>query len=138
MSKILFLDVDGVINSRDSTIFKGSLWPLDPYKAFLVGKIKLETNCDVVLSSSWRHHPDGVREVERRVVPIVDITPTLKNTSFRGDEVRSWLSKHPEVEKYAVLDDDSDFYNDQPLFKTTFDSGLNDDIANNVISYLNS
>jgi len=134
--KVLFLDIDGVVNSRDSTNFKDSLWPLDPYKAFLVGKIQLETGCKVVLSSSWRHHPDGVREVEKRIVRIIDTTPTLLDK--RGQEVSAWLSEHPEVTRYAILDDDSDFFEDQPLFKTTFESGLTDEIAESVIEHLNS
>lgn len=55
---------------------------------------------------------------------------------LRGDEINDWLAKHPEVDKYAILDDDSDFYDDQPLFKTTFKDGLTDEIAEAVIEHL--
>lgn len=136
--KILFLDIDGVVNSADSTNFKGSLWPLDPYKAFLVGKIQDVTGCEVVLSSSWRHHPEGIAEVEKRIVPILDITPNDEH-GFRGAEVQAWLDKNPEVTKYAILDDDMDFYAYQApnFFKTRFmQEGLTDEIAQAVIDHL--
>lgn len=52
MRKILFLDIDGVVNSEQS--FKEGRQRdhhgIDPYMAFLVGKIQLDTGCEVVLS----------------------------------------------------------------------------------------
>lgn len=136
MTKILFLDIDGVVNKQENFDRSSGLgpYPVDSYCAFLVGRIQIHTNCSVVLSSSWRHHPDGVNAVKEQIVDIIDVTPTL--SGIRGDEVNAWLAKHPEVEKYAILDDDSDFYPDQPLFKTTFTGGLTDDIAERVIEYL--
>lgn len=131
--KILFLDIDGVVNSRSTTNFD-QLYPIDPYMAFLVGKIQLDTGCEVVLSSSWRHHPDGVAAVEKRIVKIKDVTPTK---DYRGDEIIEWLKKHPGVERYAILDDDTDFHDWQPLFKTTFENGLTEEIAKQVTDYLN-
>lgn len=133
--KVLFLDIDGVVNSRATTNFK-ELYPIDQYMAFLVGRIQLQTDCKVVLSSAWRHHPDGVAAVEKRIVPVHDITPTFNGP--RGAEIRQWLAKHPEVTRYAILDDDWDFYKDQPLFKTHFDTGLTDEIAQSVIDHLNA
>lgn len=148
--KVLFLDIDGVVNSQDTTNFK-ELWPLDKYMAFLVGKIQLYTDCEVVLSSSWRHHPDAVAIVEKNIVKLLDKTPRVNwdgnirtargrewPHELRGDEVNAWLEKHPEVTKYAILDDDNDFYDDQPLFKTSFKTGLTDEIAQQVIEYLNA
>lgn len=132
--KILFLDIDGVVNSHSTTNFK-DLYPLDPYMAFLVGRIQLETGCKVVLSSSWRHHPEAMKHVSQRVVELLDKTPR-SNNGFRGDEINAWLKEHPEVEKYAILDDDSDFYETQPLFQTTFENGLTDEIAEQVTEYL--
>jgi hypothetical protein len=135
--KVLFLDIDGVLNSRSTTNFK-ELYPIDPYMAFLVGKIQLDTDCKVVLSSSWRHHPDGVATVDKNIVKLYGSTPiTTDPAHLRGDEIKLWLADHPEVIRYAILDDDSDFYPDQPLFKTTFDTGLTDEIAKQVTEYLN-
>lgn len=146
--KILFLDIDGVCNSRNTTSLQ-DLYPIDPYMAFMVGKIQLDTNCEVVLSSSWRHHPDGVAAVEKSIVKVFDKTPTVKwdgakrfargrewPHEIRGDEINAWLAIHPNVNRYAILDDDSDFYDDQPLFQTSFDNGLTEDIMHSVIEHL--
>lgn len=132
--KVLFLDIDGVVNSRSTTDFRNNLWPVDPYMAFLIGKIQLDTDCKVVLSSSWRYHPDGV-EAAKKIVDILDVTP--KTNGRRGDEVQAWLDAHPEVETYAIVDDDSDFHEDQHLFKTTFETGITPEIATAITNHLN-
>ncbi len=138
--KVLFLDIDGVVNKRDNynPAIKNNLYPIDSYCAFLVGRIQLSTGCSVVLSSSWRHHPEGVENVSKRVVELLDVTPY--SAKLRGDEVQMWLDKHPEVDKYAILDDDMDFYVYQApnYFKTRFEDGLTDEIAEEVIKHLNA
>lgn len=133
--KVLFLDVDGVLNSRNTTNFH-DLYPIDPYMAFLIGRIQLQTGCEVVLSSSWRHHPEGVENVSKRVVQLLDKTPDVGRC--RGDEIQAWLDAHPEVDKYAILDDDMDMLVGQApnFFKTTFQDGLTDEIAEAVIGHL--
>lgn len=133
----MFLDVDGVVNKVDNfnPADNPGPYPVDSYCAFLVGRIQLQTDCKVVLSSSWRHHPEGVKNVSERIVELLDVTPTL--SGIRGDEINAWLDEHQDVTKYAILDDDSDFYDDQPLFKTTFQDGLTDEIAQKVIDHLN-
>lgn len=133
--KVLFLDVDGVLNSRSTTNFH-DLYPIDPYMAFLVGRIQLQTGCEVVLSSSWKNHPDGVQNVSKRVVQLLDKTPNVEGV--RGNEIQAWLDKHPEVDKYAILDDDMDMLVGQAgsFFKTTFQDGLTDEIAEAVIAHL--
>ena len=137
--KVLFLDIDGVVNSRATTDFRSSLYPIDPHMAFMVGKIQLDTDCKVVLSSSWRHHPDGIKAVEQYIVKIHDKTPMLDHLGVRGHEIEAWLNLHPEVTKYAILDDDSDMLPEQipNFFKTTFQNGLLEDIAKAVTEHLN-
>lgn len=136
--KVLFLDIDGVVNKQEN--FDRSKnpgpYPIDSYCAFLVGRIQLQTGCEVVLSSSWRHHPEGVQNVSERVVQLLDKTPYLPGV--RGDEIKAWLDDHPEVESYAILDDDSDMLDEQKphFFKTSFKEGLTDEIAEKVIEHL--
>lgn len=146
MRKILFLDIDGVVNCQD-TFTKGDLWPLDRYCAFLVGKIQLDTGCEVVLSSSWRHHPDGVKEVEKRIVPVIGITERCCS-GIRGVEINNWINKNISWEerkagnfRYAILDDDSDMllWQKDNFFQTSFTKGgLTDEIAARVIAHLNA
>lgn len=134
---LLFLDIDGVLNSSSTTNFKNNLWPYDPYMAFLVGKIQLDTDCDIVLSSSWRYHPDGQAEV-RKLVTLLDVTPMLNGS--RGEEIQAWLDSHPEYDRYAILDDDTDMLPEQlpNFFQTTFETGLTDEIAKAVTAHLNT
>ena len=138
--KVLFLDIDGVVNSRATTSFRNNLYPIDPHMAFMVGKIQLDTGCQVVLSSSWRHHPDGIKAVENSIVPVYDKTPMLESLGVRGHEIQAWLDEHPEVTRYAILDDDSDMLPEQMpnFFKTTFQNGLLEDIAKKVTEHLNA
>lgn len=152
--KALFLDIDGVANKKDNfnPANKPTLYPIDRYCAFLIGKIQLDTDCIVVLSSSWRHHPDSIAAVEKEIVKIFDKTPEVEHnpslhvlargsewsSPLRGDEINAWLKLHPEITRYAILDDDSDFYDDQPLFQTSFETGLTPEIALLVTNHLNS
>ncbi len=139
--KILFLDIDGVVNCA-TTNFKTDLWPLDRYMAFLVGKILLDTGCQIVLSSTWRHHPEGVAIVEKHIGKVLDITP--RGGEIRGEQIKAWLDSQSVksdffVEKYAILDDDSDMLEEQMpnFFKTSWQTGLTDEIANKVTEHLN-
>jgi antitoxin component HigA of HigAB toxin-antitoxin module len=138
--KVLFLDIDGVVNKQENfnpTNNPGP-YPLDSYCAFLVGKIQLETGCEVVLSSSWRLHPEGMENVSKRVVRLLDRTPSLPYPEPRGAEIAQWLDEHPEVTKYAIVDDDADMLVEQVdnFFKTDFNDGLTDLIADAIIKHL--
>lgn len=149
--KILFLDIDGVCNSEES--FRkdpNHHFPIDSYMAFLVGKIKLDTGCEVVLSSSWRHHNESVDQIRQRIVPLYDLTgskgidptrpPGIENC-LRGREIQAWLDNHKyKVERYAILDDENDMLPEQQtnFFKTSWKTGLTKEIADKVIEHLNS
>lgn len=143
--KVLFLDCDGVINSEaghNTGLFKTD-FPVDAYMAFLVGKIHLDTDCKVVLSSAWRHHERSVKLLNERLVPIFDRTPfsgEINNTSgIRGYEIKDWLDRHPEVTRYAILDDSSDMLEEQlpNFFQTSWKTGITEEIALKVIKHLN-
>lgn len=139
--KILFLDCDGVINCERTFHKEHDQWfPTDPYMAFLVGKIQLETDCKVVLSSAWRHHTASVEYIHNRIVNIYDQTPDL-DSGVRGEEIKAWMdSQKYKIEKYAIVDDDSDMLPEQlpNFFKTSWLNGLTGEIAQNIINHLNS
>lgn len=145
--KILFLDIDGVCNSEETFRKEPHQhFPIDPYMAFMVGKIVLDTGCKVVLSSSWRHHPESVKEIEKRIVPIHDKTGSCC-TGIRGAEIYWWMQKNvphtvrgEEGFRYAILDDDSDMllWQKDSFFQTSFKTGLTEDIMNKVINHLNA
>jgi len=52
MTKLIFLDIDGVLSGLD----KNNLWTLLEDKQLLLGKIIAETGAKIVLTSTWRLH----------------------------------------------------------------------------------
>lgn len=135
---VLFLDVDGVANSGEyaHSLGIGGLLGIDPVAAARVRRIVAETGCSVVLSSTWRLSEKNRQEVRRDLCDFIDVTPDYRGKTDRGCEVIGWLKDHPEVTRHAILDDNSDFHDDQPLFLTTWKHGLTDEIADKVIASL--
>lgn len=148
--KVLFLDIDGVCNSRRwfrimakrDPNFK--IWhEVDPELVKLVRQIIKETDCKVVLSSTWRLYPEAREVVQQKVCDFIDVTIDLqaggkRGIVDRGHEVQDWLDRHDNVTQYAILDDDADFMPEQWLFKTSFSEGLTAEIAEAVICHLNA
>jgi HAD domain in Swiss Army Knife RNA repair proteins len=54
----------------------------------------------------------------------------------RRDEILTWLKKHPDVTRFAVIDDDDDELDDLPLFQPSPDTGLTRILADGVYGYL--
>jgi Swiss Army Knife RNA repair-like protein len=151
LMKILFLDIDGVVNSEETfaTGEARGICGINSYLAFLVGRILLETNAKLVLSSSWRYSEWGCEEVEKYVGKIYSKTHTYDKdegeTQFvdkarRGHEIQAWLDSHPEVEKYAILDDDADMLPSQQanFFQTSQKTGITKEQAEKIIEHLTS
>lgn len=141
--KVLFLDIDGVVNCKNTMQRHRGFIGIDPYMAFLVGKIQLDTDCQIVLSSTWRLNEENRGEVRRQVVDFIDCTPSLhgdnRYNGLRGEEIKNWLDRNPQVTRYAILDDDSDMLAEQipNFFKTTWDEGISKEIAEAVTNHLN-
>lgn len=119
--KVLFLDIDGVLNStRTNIAFGGYPMKLEHIAAFDQVAIRLiQRLCDsggvqVVLSSAWRLHYPFAEVGTALGLPIVDRTPS--GLGFRGQEIQDWLTAHPEVETFAILDDDPDMLPEQKEF----------------------
>jgi hypothetical protein len=111
--KVLFLDIDGVVNCMTMRQRHRGFIGIDPRLALIVQNIVLAVpGLKVVLSSSWRCLEDG--RAERKVVPCFDVTPLFdEEDDVRGYEIQAWLELHPEVDRYAILDDDTDFLEHQ-------------------------
>lgn len=111
--KIIFLDIDGVLNSVKTSVAHGG-YPtaLEHSEAFDWVAIKLlQRLCDssgaqIVLSSAWRLWFDFADVGKAFGLPIIDGTPSFRGS--RGHEINYWLQGHPEVQCYAILDDDPD------------------------------
>lgn len=156
--KVLFLDIDGVLNHENhykwlmETDEPTPLQRVYPYSEFnpvscqILNNIIKETGCKIVLSSSWRL--DGIHRMNILfkhfgLPQIHDITPSLCErfgSLCRGKEIDKWLSEHPEVTKYVIVDDDSDMEEYQlPYFVKTnpYGSGLDNECADKIIKIFN-
>jgi|694.fasta_scaffold37166_4 hypothetical protein len=83
-----------------------------------------ETDTKICISSTWKHNfgdkgyvstpekwEDALVKLGFKEGTYVGITGDRR--TLRGDEIKDWLDKHPEVEDYAILDDDSDMLPEQ-------------------------
>lgn len=134
--KVLFLDIDGVINSeRTCELHHGyphsfgdhDMKRFDPVAIGLIRRVLEETESVVVVSSTWRMHYSCEEISEGLGIPVLDRTCTGKG--LRGEEVKQWLDENTEkhsVTKYAIIDDNSDFLEEQkPFFvQTDYRNGL--------------
>ena len=141
--KIIFLDVDGVLNSfQDRYSFDLET----DYHFELLQKIVQETGAKIVLSSSWRiglaRHGESVLidRLKEFGMNIISCTPVL-NGCCRGDEIRKWLDDTEEdVERFVILDDESDMaeFKETHLIKTDSMVGLQENDVRKCIEMLNA
>jgi hypothetical protein len=120
--KIIFLDIDGVMNTASwlntQPPFSLRLYPeraLHPVAVQRLNDITEQTGAAIVISSTWRMKMglQRLREVFAGVglrATIIDVTPSLPMRDdtlalHREQELISWLRRHPEVQAYIVLDD---------------------------------
>lgn len=135
---VLFLDVDGVLNTEKGTTPMGLSKPCLRRLREIVQK----TQCDIVLSSTWRKLDYAKAELKKQFqykgIPLwVSETPCF-NSGYRGEEIREWLRHNPQVNTYAILDDDSDMLPEQlpNFFQTDPEFGLSKNIAYRVTYHL--
>ena len=119
MSKIVFLDYDGVVNRKMWTFIDGE-WVCrygypedgcvnDGQAVQWVSEFCEKYGFDIVVTSTWRKYPewesclrggglrDSVRIVGATALPAKD----------RAEEISDYLSTRTEVEEYLVFDDKS-------------------------------
>lgn len=131
--KVIFLDVDGVLNSYRS--YKKTakhlkrtgedIVPLEDHMFELLASLVKETGAKIVLSSAWRSELINYKEDKNHEwmtallnkfkefgIPY-DLSRTpLLYTGYRGSEIGAWLfsaiSRGENIESFVILDDDDD------------------------------
>lgn len=160
MVKFIFLDVDGVINSREwdrfyiENNFKYNPY-IDPDIDFRaverINKLVEATGAEIILSSSWRFY---LNETVIRLsnsglkYPIKDIIegeeciynenwPNLKHPT-RGDLIHNYIKHHP-CDAYIILDDIDDMTSEQKyhFIQTKCNAGFTDKDLEKAIKILN-
>lgn len=158
--KVIFLDIDGVLNTSQTFIDNYNTYhktgikriEIDLDKLNLLKEIVNQTGAVIVLSSSWRFF--GKMENGKFIplnekmatliklfndygLSIYDVTPQDKY-GIRQNEIFKWL-EGKNVDKFIIFDDD---YNDLPnflnkeLIKTTFTTGLTENNMTEAINKL--
>jgi HAD domain in Swiss Army Knife RNA repair proteins len=94
-----------------------------------------QTQAQIVLTSTWRYDPAGLFSAKHWGIPFIDVTPDLPKEP-RRNEILAWLRDHPEVTRYAVLDDEDDELDDLPLFQPSAVTGLTGQMAQDLVDYL--
>jgi len=143
--KILFLDIDGVLNHSHGVTKGGMLW-IDPEHVKHLNSIVEQSGCRIVLSSVWRTIYKlsivGLFLEEcgfKYKSELIDKTTVLPQ-EIRGKEIEKWLQRYGRVvDQYVIIDDDSDMTKEQkPNFvQTSFKTGLTKELADKAIQILN-
>lgn len=140
---VLFLDIDGVLNSHEwyeknkdeimregGTSFWRSVAELDPEACALVNAFCEEFDLKIVISSTWRKRHSAT-EIEAMFhkkglfAEVVGTTPSINNVP-RGREIAEFIKNHPamQIEKFVIFDDDADMLQGQPFVHTTWAKGV--------------
>jgi hypothetical protein len=134
--KVIFLDIDGVLNCKATRNPRNLPYVVDPKLLRRFKRLLDRTGAKVVLSSTWRYDPAGLFSARHAGIPFVGVTPDMPRRP-RRDEVLAWLSGHPRVKRYVIIDDEDDGLDELPLFQPPAATGLNQKIVNGAAGYLN-
>lgn len=166
MSKVIFLDIDGVLNTerQHNRCVEAGLayvdnfgYAFDPVSVANLKRIVDETGADIVISSSWKFW--GLSTMQKlwasRELPgkILDVTPNNVSDEMllsvdlnlmdlpagKGSEIKEWLSTNDSrVTGYAILDDLPDMLPEQQSHFVQTDPriGITEDDADRVITIL--
>jgi hypothetical protein len=140
--KVLFLDVDGVLNRQSLLTVVAETFALCPIACARLKTLIARTGARIVLSSSWRISEPHVAFLHKHGV--LDEahedwhTKELPGDPERGYEILEWLSRHPEVTRYAIVDDNDDILPGQRRYfiRTSFEHGLLDKHVNRLAAIL--
>lgn len=162
--KVIFLDIDGVLNTgwwytqMDRNTPKDKYgYAFDPNAVANLKKIIDETGADIVISSSWKSF--GLSELEEmwmdRGLPgkLIGITPNsvsdemllnadldhMELFSIRGIEINEWLIKHEKrVSQYVIIDDMDNMLPEQQshFVQTNSEVGITNENAERAINIL--
>lgn len=118
--KIIFLDIDGVLNSRmyDRMRNWNEQTDIDETRLPLIKEIVDATGAKIVLSSTWRKHWDKDENLCDRdgryinetfakfCLSVYDKTPDIGAGAPRKAEVSKWLKDTAEsIEAFVIIDD---------------------------------
>ena len=103
--KVIFVDVDGVLNSDDFIDSVKGKQDIDIKTVLLLKRAIEETGAKIVMDTSFRYTKSflKVQEMLLQNGILFDKTPFIDNE--RGKEIKQYLAEHKDIEDYILLDD---------------------------------
>lgn len=146
--KLIFLDVDGVLNCAASFTRRGNPFPIDDNKVDLLAQIVEATGAELVLSSTWREDFNSKMDIIDKHCGAPELIEKLKTRGLkfigrtgydvnRETEIKNFLqefSKDHEIKSFIVLDDD--VVHMPQLVKTNWNLGLTPHCVEKAIKIL--
>lgn len=118
--KVIFLDIDGVLNFQDCTARCGKYIGIDDDKVKLLARLAEMTDARIVLVSTWKHNwykhthkykqDDMANYLDEKLraagLFVYDKTPDKDDGKYlgRGESIVAYVHKH-DVKGFAILDD---------------------------------
>ena len=112
MSFALFLDIDGVLNTRTTVVGAPSgRTGIDESRVRLLKKaLKQFGKAEIVLTSDWKLMREDGDDFSYLV--------SMLGKFGRGEGIQSYLAEHPGIDEYVILDDNTfDFSNYPKLWE---------------------
>ena len=118
--KVIFLDIDGVLNAfnKNSKSRCGEYSGIDKARVKLLSSLVAETGAILVLTSTWKYHWTSPysstnlydtylnRHLKNKGNLYITDKTREANLAQRGMGIKEYLSRHPEVDGWVVLDDE--------------------------------
>lgn len=116
--KVCFLDFDGVFTLTHACYLLGDY--VDHAAVKILNKFLVDNEFKIVVSSTWRKGSTALELSSYLKLSgfnsgllFYDDFKTKSLSGFRGEEIAEWLSRHPEVQSYIIVDDDDDMLPEQ-------------------------
>lgn len=145
--KVIFLDVDGVLNNSNTKALTPGGW-MGVSKTLVkrLQRVAAATNAKVVLTSTWKDADklelDYLYKKLNFCKPI-DFTKEndMRGSYYRGDGITDYLTAHQDIEQFVILDDYIFDFEEQSLLDhlvwTNEKEGLTEEKAQQAIKILN-
>ena len=157
MKKVIFLDIDGVLNTS-YTKYRDDI--LDEFRLDYLAKIVNKTRAKIVLTSTWRYNLSKslfsfkaynnstkklIESLKERGLKISALLPDTPNNR-RAEDISEFIKKH-KVTNFVILDDELFSYESlklsNNLLRTSFyeedelDAGLTQKMIRQAVQILN-
>ena len=115
--KVIFLDIDGVLNTINTFKIRKDIYNkyglviprIDFYRVKFLKEIVDKTDAKIVISSTWRKYENDMKELKHVFslfdLEVYDVT-CIDISGKKGIEINDWLNKN-EVDSFVIIDDET-------------------------------